>query len=300
MRTITMALAMVPLLAPFLAGAVRPAEAGRVVVAHCQVFLIDDVRVPAQEAGPLAGVLVKEGEPVKQGQLLAQIDDRQAVLQKQAAELERDDARARAEDDIEIRFADKSLALAETEYRQDLEINSKSPGAVPETEVRRKKLAWERAQLQVQRSRLDRKLAEMTALVQSAALSAADEAIRRRRIVAPFDGVVIEIAKAAAEWVHAGEAVLRVARMDQLKVEGFVDGSQYNASDLAGRRVTVEIERARGSKENLEGQVVYVYPIVQAGNKYRVRADVQNRRDAGGQPVLYPGMTATMFIHLQP
>lgn len=300
MRTITMALAVVPLLPPFLAGTVRPAEPGRVVVAHCQAFLIDDVKVPAQEAGPLAGVLVKEGEPVKQGQLLAQIDDRQAVLQKQAAELERDAARARAEDDIEIRFADKSLALAETEYRQDLEINSKSPGAVPETEVRRKKLAWERAQLQVQRSRLDRKLAEMTALVQSAAWSAAEEAIRRRRIVAPFDGVVIEIAKAAAEWVHAGEPVLRVARMDQLKVEGFVDGSQYNASDLAGRRVTVEIERARGGKENLEGQVVYVYPIVQAGNKYRVRADVQNRRDAGGQPVLYPGMTATMFIHVQP
>ena len=300
MRTMTLALATVLVLSAPLAGADRRTSATQAVVTHCQVLLIDDVDVPAQEAGPLVDIMVKEGDSVKKGQLLAQIDDRQAKLQKQAAELERDAAKARAEDNIEVSFADKSLALAEIEYRQDLEINSKSPGAVPETEVRRKKLAWERAQLQVDRSRLDRKLAEMTALVQNAALGSAEEAIQRRRIVAPFDGVVIEVDKAAAEWVSAGEAVLRVVRMDQLRVEGFVDGSQFNASDVADRGVTVEIERARGGKETLEGKVVYVYPIVQAGNKYRIRADVQNRRDDGGQLLLYPGMTATTFIHLQP
>ena len=42
---------------------------------------------------------------------------------------------------------------------------------------------------------------------------------------------------------------------------------------------------------------MFLSPLVQAGDKYRVRAEVENRTEAG-TPVLRPGMTATMAIGL--
>jgi multidrug efflux pump subunit AcrA (membrane-fusion protein) len=270
----------------------------RAVVPHCQVLLIKDVEVSADEAGRLIGVNVTEGDHITKAELVAQLDDRQATLQKIAAELERDAAQARADDDIDVRFSVKSFELAEAELNQDLEINQRSPGTVPAQEIRRKQLARTRAELQIDRTRLDLKVARMTAEVQSAAVQAAEENILRRRLLAPFDGMVVQVYRQTNEWVNVGEPVLRVVQMDRLRVDGFVSGTDYAVQQIANRRVTVEIELARGRKEQFKGRVVFVNPIVQAGNRYRVRAEVENRQEEG-QWLLSPGSTATMVIHLQ-
>jgi hypothetical protein len=67
---------------------------------------------------------------------------------------------------------------------------------------------------------------------------------------------------------------------------------------LAGQPVLVEVALANQPQARFTGQVVYISPIVQAGNKYRVRAEVENRFDQG-HPLLRPGMTATMTIGLR-
>src|SRR5262245_6778923 len=83
-----------------------------VQLTHCLVSLIEDVQVPAREAGALVSVGVVEGQYVTQGQLLAQINDQQPRLDKLAAELERDAALAKAQDDIEVRYAEAAFAVA--------------------------------------------------------------------------------------------------------------------------------------------------------------------------------------------
>jgi multidrug efflux pump subunit AcrA (membrane-fusion protein) len=260
--------------------------------------LIDDVEVPAQQTGPLTMVGVRPGDAVQEGQHLAQIDDRQAQLQKLAAELERDAEQVRADDDIEVQYAIKSYELAKAELQQDLDINRKSPGAVPESEIRRKQLAEHRSKLAIDRSRLQMKIARMTADVKNSAVLAAEDSILRRRIVAPFDGVVVEVFQENSEWVDAGEPVVRIARMDRLHVDGFLDANQYNPSDVADCEVTVEIQLAQGRKETFAGRVVYVSPIVSVGNMVRLQAEVDNRLERN-EPLLRQGMTATMIIHLR-
>lgn len=278
-------------------GKATSPAARQAVISNCQVLFLDDVEVPAQEAGALVAMTVKEGEFVRQGQLLAQIDDRQAQLQREAAVLEKSVAQVKADDDIEVRYAQKSFELAQAELQRDLDINKKSPGSVPESEVHRKQLAQHRAELQIDRSRLDLKVARMTADVHNATVLAIEESIRRRRIEAPFDGMVFDIYREAAEWVNAGEAVLRVVRMDRLRVAGFLDGSQFYGPDVAGRPVTIVIELAGNRVEQFQGEITFVNPMVQAGNQYRVTAEVQNR-SVKGVPLLSPGMTATMVIGL--
>jgi macrolide-specific efflux system membrane fusion protein len=264
-------------------------------LSHCLVSLIEDVQVPAREAGPLVNVNVVEGQYVTVGQLLAQIDDQQPQLDKRAAELERDAAMAKALDDIEVRYAEAAFEVAGAELERALSIDRKSPGGVTQQEIQKLKLAKHRDELQIERSKLERRVAKMNADVHQAAVQSAGHAVARRQIVSPLAGVVVNILHEKGEWVAAGEPVLQVVRIDRLRVEGFLNATEVGPEEVAGRPVTVEVPMVGGKIAKFTGDVVFISPLVQAGDKYRVRAEVENRTE-NGSPLLRPGMTATMTI----
>jgi multidrug efflux pump subunit AcrA (membrane-fusion protein) len=271
-----------------------PAARGT-TLGHCLVSVIDDVEVPAQEAGLLVNVPVDEGAVVKQGDLLAQLDDRQPKTKRYAAERERDAALAKASDDIEVRFAEASLEVAESDLAAGETINSRGQGLIAATEIRKLRLSKKRAELQIDKSKLDMTVAQLTAQVHEAAVKAADDSILRHRITAPMPGMVVTRLKQSGEWVAAGEPVLRLVRMDQLKVEGLLSAAEFNPDELFEQPVRVEIEMAHGRRAAFSGKITHISPLVTAGNKYRVRAEVVNRVEKG-QWLLRPGMTAAMTI----
>ena len=135
----------------------------------------------------------------------------------------------------------------------------------------------------------------MIADVHQAEVDAADIALARRQIVSPVDGEVVTVFHERQEWVSAGEPVLQVVRMDRLRVEGFVLASEVNVSEIAGGNVVVDVQLARGRKERFAGKVVFISPLVTSGGKYRVRAEVENRREQN-QWLLRPGMNAMMTV----
>jgi multidrug resistance efflux pump len=274
-----------------------PAIARETQITHCLVSLIEDVQVPAREAGALTSVAVVEGEYVNQGQLLAQIDDRQPRLDKLAAELERDAALAKAQDDIEVRYAEAAFAVATAELDRALAINSKNAGGVTQQEIQKLRLAKHRDELQIERSKLEMRVAKMNADVHQAGVKSTDDAIARRQITSPLPGVVVTLFHEKGEWVAAGEPVLQIVRIDRLRVEGFLSATEIGPEEVTGRPVTVDVQLAGGRTTRFAGKVVFISPLVQAGDKYRVRAEVENRTEHSS-PLLRPGMTATMTISL--
>jgi hypothetical protein len=110
--------------------------------------------------------------------------------------------------------------------------------------------------------------------------------------------MVADVLRQKGEWVNAGDPLLRIVRMDRLRVEGFLDGARYNPGDAARRPVRVTFALAGGRSVELPGQVVFIHPDVQAGNKHRVRALVQNRKEQG-EWLLRPGMSVQMTIAVQ-
>lgn len=303
------ALALLLLAAPpFTSPLVRPQAAtattaravdrpGQAQIAQCLVSLIEDIQVPALEPGALTSVHVAEGEFVGQGQLLATIDDRQPKLDKMAAELERDAALAKASDDIEVRFSQAAFAVAGADLDRALAIDRQSPGGVTQQEIQKLRLAKHRDELQIERSKLEMRIARMNADVHQAGVVSADDALARRQITSPIDGLVVTLFHERGEWVNAGESVLQVVRIDRLRVEGFIIATEYRPDELANRPVIVDVQLAGDRRERFAGQVVFISPLVQAGNKYRVRAEVENRTE-NGHPLLRPGMTAAMTIQL--
>src|SRR3954468_19501269 len=243
-----------------------PSPGREVQLTHCLVSLIEDVQVPAREAGALMNVNVVEGQHVTQGQLLAQIDDQQPKLDKLAAELERDAALAKAQDDIEVRYAEAAYAVAGAELERALAIERKSPGGVTQQEIQKLQLAKQRDQLQIERSKLEMRVAKMNADVHQAAVKSADNAVGRRQIVSPLAGVVVTLFHEQGEWVAAGEPVLQVIRIDRLRVEGFVSSAEIGPEEVASRPVNVEVQLSGGRTARFSGKVVFVSPLVQAGD----------------------------------
>ena len=264
-------------------------------IEHALVSLIEDVDVPAQESGLLLDISVREGDQVQEHDPLAHVDDGRALTQKMAADIQLSAARAKAADDIDVRYAEAAYKVAVAELAEKKEANERVPGTVPRSEIRRLELTADRGRLQIDKSNLDLKVAKMNAEVHEAEVQAADENINRLEILAPIDGIVVATLRQKGEWVNPGDTVLRLVRMDRLRVEGFLNAREYDAHEIGNRAVSVAVTLAHNRKVQFSGRVVFVSPLVQAGSKFRVRAEVENRKE-NGQWLLRPGTAASMTI----
>ncbi len=290
---------------------------GEPLVHHCLVSLIEQVRIPAAEAGVVKRLYVREGyrvwkyieegeeaesglsaEEIKKGRaLVMQIDDTLPLRSARVANYEWIRAKTEADNDVNILFAQKSAAVSEAEYRASKLANERVPGTVPKVEMDRLKLTWERAVLQIKQSLMEQDLARGTMKVKEEELAATNDSIRERKIHSPIDGVVTHLFVQEGEWVRAGDPVMRVINLERLRVEGFLKIREHNPHDLQNKTVTIEVPMTGGQVEKFSGKITVVHHEVQAGGMYRVWAEVENRVSPSGRFVLKPGLDATMTIH---
>ncbi|MEM9352523.1 MAG: HlyD family efflux transporter periplasmic adaptor subunit [Planctomycetota bacterium] len=286
------------LLAVLAAAQYAPSGEGDVVVERCLVRPQRDVRIAAEEGGVLIEVPVEEGDRVKAGETLARIDDRQAKAALHVAEIALNAALKRASDDIDERFAQKAAEVAYVDWKGDEQANEEQPGAVPLIQVREKRLAFERAKLQIERAANEQVLAGLDADTKKAERDAAQTALERLTLAAPFDGEIVDVYADNAEWVGPGDPVMRLIRRDQMHVDGFVLASEYDADELLDRPVTVEVVLARGRKVTFKGRITHCGALVQGDNTYLVRAEIENRRDNGVWQMVAGLNQTTMTIHI--
>ena len=112
-----------------------------------------------------------------------------------------------------------------------------------------------------------------------------------------FDASVIKIMKKPQEYVQKGEAVMRIARMDRLWVQGAIEITDLNPEEVRGKRVTVTVQRARDETATFDGVITNVGLERQGLTRYMVKAEVQNR-PIDGHWELQPLSGAIMRIHL--
>lgn len=92
--------------------------ADSLTLSQCLVSLIEEARVPAQEAGILVELAAKEGQQVKAGELLARIDDAQIVLAEKVTGLKLNAAQEKAANDVDVRYAKAAADVSKAEYFQ--------------------------------------------------------------------------------------------------------------------------------------------------------------------------------------
>jgi membrane fusion protein, multidrug efflux system len=275
-----------------------PARAADLVLPKCFVKHVDDIQLPAMEAGALVQLGVKEGSQVRKGDVIGKIYDSEAQMQRKAAESEYAAAVERWKNDVPIRYAEASAEVAKKDWEMMIESNKISPKAVPEIEVLKKELEWKVTKLQIEKAQDDQLLAKYDAYTKQAQRDAAKLALERRTIRALFDGEVVELYRHQGEWVNPGDPIMRLVSLDTMWVDGFVEQAKYDPHEIQDCNVTVEVEMAHGRKELVDGRITYVSSLLDGtGKRYQVRAEVANRQEFG-RWLLRHGMKATMTIHL--
>jgi RND family efflux transporter MFP subunit len=260
-----------------------------------RVELIHEAQVPGQEAGVLVELNVEEGDVVKAGQVLGRIDDTQPRMQGMIATQEYNAALEKANNNVDVEYAMKATELARVEYEKSKEVNKNQRGAIAEMDLKKQFLTWERGQLETKRALSEKEIAKFTAAAKQVEIEAALEAMKRREIRSPVDGVVAQVHLHKGEWVKPGDPVLHVIQLDRLKIEGEIELARYTPSQVMGRPITVEAT-LQDRKVQFAGKITFVRPMLNAlGTKYLVKAEVENREEHG-QPLLMPGLFVEVKI----
>lgn len=271
-------------------SASKPIEVQKVVVT-----LMQQAEVPARQQGVIVDVKVEEGDAVRTGELLARIDDKDAILALRRARIELDTANTEAHNTVKLRLSTKSLELAESELKRAKMSRDIFDKSVTDEEIQRRELAIDKAKLEIEQAEQEQQLAKQKVAFSKNELDIANHNAEIHRIVAPFDGIVVQVNRRKSEWVEPGVTVVRMLRINRLRAEGFLD-SKSITPDLPGRRVTLTAKMGNGESSTFDGLLQFVSPEINpVDGRVRVWAAIDN---PDGR--LLPGMRATMTIDSTP
>jgi RND family efflux transporter MFP subunit len=267
----------------------------KLVLESALVTVIEEVEIPAKVDGVLAAVEAREGRMVDAGAVLARIDDAEARLEHERARIEFKIADKQAKNNLKVRSARKAAEFARTELKRAQDAFDKIKATVSETEIDRLRLAAEKAELDIDQAIHEQESALLTSQLKETEMKLTQQAVDRRAITSPISGMVVQVNSQSGEWVPAGKTVIRVLRVDRLRVEGFVH-ARYLSGDLVGRKVTLAVDLPGTAGTEFDGAVVFVSPEADPVNKtVRVWAEVENKK-----LMLRPGLSGNLTIDPEP
>jgi len=241
-------------------------------VASGPLIVENQVDVTALRSGVISEILVDVGQAVHQGQLLARLDDRQAMAERDAADSKLKSCEANVND------WEAETKLAQADYERAQRMRDAGINTQEELEHARYKLEGSRFEIEKAKRELD-----------SArdALRVADLELQKTRIEAPFDGVVARRYVRAGQTAAAGDRMFWVSAVSPLLVkftlpERFL--SRIKTGDL------VYVSSISAGDESHSARVVQMSPVVDpASDSIDLMAKVEGKPGS-----LRPGMTVNI------
>jgi multidrug efflux pump subunit AcrA (membrane-fusion protein) len=295
----------IPSLAPLLAAAAlaqgtaspSPSSPGEEIrVEGGLVKYINQVNVPAEVEGKLLEMNVEEGMSVTEGDVLAVVDDTQVQLALSLKRAEEEEARLKAENDVNLRDARNAEKLAEAEAESYRDLYKKN--AVPLYEMRKKQLEAVRATLRIELAENEMQIAQARYDAKRNEREMSQFEVERRSITAPFDGYIESRIAQLGEWVQPGVPIVTLVQLDRLRVEGVVNALSYGRQVTPGTPVRVRVmsETNADNAITVPGEIGFVSSEIDLNNRYRVWVDIENRR-VDNDWAIKPGMKAEIVIN---
>ncbi len=258
--------------------------------------VIKDIQVPAQEPGMLVAMHAEENQEVEADQVLAQIDDSQALAIQDTADWKLKAAEKEASNPVSRKYAEASRNVSKAKLDSALKANEKTPGAFGDWDLYTLALQLRKDSLSIDQAEHELAVLAMKVSVQKAELRAAQLDVGRRKVKSPMKGVVEKKWREVGDWVKPGDPVYRIIQMDQLYVQELLDATKYTDADVLGRNVLVSFRRPSGEVVKLGGKIEHTsYRLVAGGRKFLVKAVVNNQKRSGFW-VLHPGQLVQMEI----
>jgi len=222
----------------------------------------EDVALDFSAPGLIAEVVVKEGDAVKKGQVLAKQDVSVEAANKAMYEIEANSA-------VEEEYARKDLELKKVKFQKTESLFKQKNATYLEVEE---------ARLEVERADASVKLATQKRQVSAAQAATEQAKIDLKQIKAPFDGVVSKLDTHVGEVANsqADRAAIRVVKNNPLWVDAHL-AAAVTARLTKGQQLQV---RYATEDKWQPAKVLFLQPVVRGGSQTRmVRLQVANAED---------------------
>lgn len=245
------------------------------------------VKLSANVPGEVVRLSVKEGDSVRKGQFLLQLDATQYQAQLHQSEAALDGARS------SLRLSQVALDRSESLLKRKEALFEKKLVSPEEIEIARTERNTDKARVDVNQEEVKRS----TAAVQSAI-----DNLRKTTFKSPIDGTVTQLNVERGEIVmvgtmnNPGTVVLSIADLSRMKVEADVDETDVAAVRL-GQNATVKVDALPDT--TLSGRVFEIAnspKVSELGTQEQQTNFVVDVMIDNPPPTLRPGMTADVEI----
>lgn len=255
--------------------------------------------VASQTMGTVLAVNVDIGSRVKKGDVLVELDGREAALRLSAAQATTEQQKARlgldrgekfdAANTADVKAAEDAMKLAEAEAQRAEQLFKE--GAISQSAFDQAKSARERAaaQYDMAKNGVQQAYAAMQTAQSQAGLSAKN--LEDTKIKAPFDGVVVEKRISAGEYATGGRVVVVLVRDNPLRLK--FDVAEASVGGLAVGQ-PVELTVAAHPGKSFKGTIARIGASVKVQSRtLPVEAEVPNDGN-----LLKPGFFAKALVSL--
>ena len=245
------------------------------------------VKLSANVPGEVVRLSVKEGDTVRKGQFLLQLDAAQYQAQLRQSEAALDAARS------SLGLSQVALERSESLLKRKEALFERKLVSPEEIEIARTERNTDKARVEVNQEEVKRS----TAAVQSAM-----DNLKKTTFTSPIDGTVTQLNVERGEIVmvgtmnNPGTVVLSVADLSRMKVEADVDETDVAAVRL-GQTATVKVDALPDT--TLTGRVVEIAnspKVSELGTQEQQTNFVVDVMIDNPPPTLRPGMTADVEI----
>lgn len=237
------------------------------------IIVEQQVDVAAQREGVVARIAVETGAFVHKGQVLAQLDDRQLLADRDAA-----DAKLKSTQ-FESQNWDAQVKVVETDVARDEEMFKAQLITAKQLEHSHYSLQANHFQAQRERENLRN---------QQAVLRSLDLELEKTRIVAPFNGVV------ARRYIREGQRIANGDRLFWITATAPLNVKFTLRQEFAGKLHPGDNIAVFGpaSDREHEARITIISPVVDpSSGTIEVQAQL-----VGSAPDLLPGMTANVRV----
>ncbi|MBF0612074.1 MAG: efflux RND transporter periplasmic adaptor subunit [Magnetococcales bacterium] len=235
---------------------------------------LDDVKLSFPVAGRLEGVLAKEGQTVKAGDVILHLDKSQEEFEVQRRQVVFND-RAKVEEAVS---KERVLKVQVDQARQLFASNT----------ISRKQLEDE--ELSYNTAAADRKALEAAKKRERIELDAARESLSRRYLRAPMNGVIVKLYFQIGESVGIHEPAVRLVDVSRVYFTGNFDGKWASVIKM-GDKVKVRVGTDATSPPRL-GTVVFVSPVADlASGLVEIKVEIDNQ-----DGTIRPGVSGQLLL----
>ncbi|MDW7693594.1 HlyD family efflux transporter periplasmic adaptor subunit [Flammeovirgaceae bacterium SG7u.111] len=224
------------------------------------VFEATEIIVSSEANGKLLSLQVDEGEELKKGKLVGQIDTTQLYLQKLQLKAQQATVQA-SRPDISAQIAATEREITKQEY-EEKRIEKLLAGDV----ATQKQLDDIKAQIQILKARL---VSQKSSLYKSSSsidaqvntidvqIAQVEDQLGKCKVKSPIDGTVLVKYAEEGEMTATGKALFKIADMDNMILKAYVTSDQLTNLKI-GQEIKVLAEFGKEENKEYQGKVTWI------------------------------------------